>query len=1096
MAPTYRRPLLLVTANAAPLPKVLSTRVVRGWDQMLANATITVPYPPPFHLGKGSAIRIGGGITSIATRFTGYVTGFGASLWPSTWTFPCEDTLWLAKRYKPANTIDLSNATDENAVRVILGTVGAPFIPELIKGTGKKISSLAGQATNWTPKETALSKIQQIDQISTRDHGGGHLTMFRTFADFGGMIRREEIANLPSLTALMSFVEGIDLEEGTSTVEPVEPNTIVVASGQVGVTSTATVSNPWAVVSNPAFVAAPMLQQQASSPTFLSTDDLVRNLAQRYSLNLIRIDFKTWRPDLIPAIATVHFDSDHMGVTLNAFVQSVVTQWLEDGEFSQQVSLISARDLNTNPNALQQFSPLAGGTIPPLPPTPPTPPDTVQAAFEVLAIDVELVLIADVETLLYTAVCVDASTSSGGEIVTRAWSTAGGASPSTGADKYFNPSWTADELPAATVTLEVEDSLGGTDSITIPISLTMGAPVRTQDLFAAATDALEAFNGATRTWTRYTTGITAATVVANGPLWGQGDTVYRSDDYLATAPDTSVPMAGKAVRCIWTELDLNENAVAAGLEDGFVAFSSDGGATWNVKVGPDPPNDVVRVILSRFTPGEVHAITSTGYWTSPDAGDSWSLVRAGDYRDLDLNQFRNWAIEVSGGLGVMIEAPTGTANTGQGGDDLVSTTSHIEADRGYALAADNSAYLLATDGTTTLTAGTAVPAGTPQTRGLRRGAFPDVLYLAVGSGGVYKTVDGLRATYFPLRKPGVEGAGSGPWTAIGAGLLQISAPAPEPESPPGTPGGCVVSVVPLAFVHNVAMDKTTHETRVVSIGTTSGPTFAPNANVVRKYNKDGWIRSEDGLCTSTFGAPSCGTGGSGNWTYDAFHSHICFPSGANVGVWASSDGENYTLLPGGTVAGVGPRAIAAGKTRIWMLIGNQVYHMPLAGGTPTLGGYNGGNALDGALSCARDDDSYCIISVTNVLLGDVWFRITPTSWSGITAEMTGVPVGDSLIPPPIASVDGSIWVGISTSGFVRSTDGAVTWSLVQAQTVAFSARPTYSDTQNRWWAVGPRDGGSVIRAWWSEDDGATWMAQSSLIASGVGSSIAAVGNSP
>ncbi len=1109
--PTYRRPLLRVTSNGSLVPRVLSARIGRGWDQLIAKADLTVPYPPHAQLGEGAKVVIAGGITSAPVRFTGFITSHGAELWPSTWTFPCGDALWLAENYRPAVPHDLSGMTDQDAVTFILLLMGLSFVPSLILGTGRVIGATTSAALTWAAPTTALDMIRQIDQISVVDGGAGVLTMYRTWVDFGGQIRRSQIANLPGTTTSMSFVEGIDLETASARVERRQPNTSVTAVGS-GVSSTAEGTNPFAVTVNPWSYLYPMLQTEGQTAL------VAQYMLQRLNMNLVTADFKTWREDLIPAIVTFGFDSDHERLTLPMFGQNITTGWFEDGEFSQQIVGISARELNTNTagdgsggsvlGPPTQFDPFDGGPIPPGtvpggipgggPGGGPIIPDTVTAAFLVSYIDVELVVIADAEVLLYTAVCHDTSTASGGTIASRAWTTAGGASPATGSDVNFNPSWTEDELPSASVTLTVTGSVGGTDAITIPISLTMGVPVRTRDIFAAATGALEAFSGADRTWRVYTTGISTAVIVANGPLWAQGETVYRSSDYLATAPSTSVPSAGAAVLSIWTELDLNENAVAVGLDDGHICLSSDGGATWSRKGGPDAPEPVLKVILSRFNPGQIQAITATGYWVSVDSGTTWAALREpGDYRDLDLNPFESLGVEVVGGSGAMIGALDGVAFTGAA-DDLVCTTSHILADRGYALAADGSAYLRATDAATALTAGTAIPSGTPQHRGMYRdGGAADIVYFAAGTGGVWKTTDGFRATYFQLRKPSIGNAGTGPWPMVGAGELQVPEPIPPPPgetSPPGSPGGCVGSVVPLVFQHFYAMDKTSHEARAVpNISFHSWFAFAPNTNVIRAHGGGNWLKSEDGLCTFTEGVPSpVGT----NWAWDVFHAYGSGPSGPAAGVYASSDGENFTKLPGGTVAGVGPRAICAGRTRIWMLIAGRIYWMPLAGGTPTEGGYTAGN-LTGGLACARDDDSYCIIATDNIILGRIWFRITTSTYQDISANMNtlGVSVLDPSTPPGIASADGVVWVGGGAGGFIRSADGGLTWSLAQANVFGGGGRPSYSDTQNRWWTSGPKDGGGVQRVWWSENDGVSWTAQTSFDAS-VGGQLIAVGSSP
>ena len=795
--PVYRRPLGIVTANGALLPRVLGATCTRGWDQMIAQASVTTPYPPPAQLGIGAKVTIRGGIASTPLRFTGYVTGHGSELWPGTWTFPCQDVLWLAVHYHPTTTHDLSNKTDQAAWIYILTVMGLAFNPSLILGTGKKIGSAASAALTWGPDTSAFDMLRRIDEVSIVDHGGGHLTQFRGWVDFGGNIRRTEIANLPGATAARSFVEGIgirDFVDGSVTVDHREnPHTSVTAIGD-GVSSTVDDGglNPWATIPNAGSFLYPMLQQTSGAD--LGTAAAAMFMLQKLGRNLVTVTFKTPRDDLMGAIETFLFDSDHHRLTLPVALQSVVFGWFPDGEMSQQVTGTSVRELNTNTantgdtgSAIgppTQFDPFDGSPIPPGDAVlVPVIPDSVIAAFNVAYIDVELVLIADVETLLYTAVCHDTSTASGGTIATRAWTTAGGATPATGSDVNFNPSWT--NLTGASVTLTVTGSVGGSNAITIAISTSMGVPVRTRDLFAAATNALEAFRGSTRTWQRYATGITNAIVVANGPLWGDGDTVWRTEDYLDTPPLSSVPQAGKTVYSIWTELDLDADAVVASLHDGLLAFSSDAGATWVVKAGPDPTAIVLKVILSRFNPGQVQAITSTGYYLSTDAGDSWTLIRAGNYRDLDLNQFRSWAIEVTAGAGGMIEAASGSAITGAA-DNLVAVTSHILQDRGYALAADGSAYYLATDGATALTAGTAVPLGTGQHRGMYRdGSAPDILYAAVGA-AVIKSTTGTRDAWWELRKPGVAGADAGSvYPMIGAGEL---------ASPPPVIVGLVVLV--------------------------------------------------------------------------------------------------------------------------------------------------------------------------------------------------------------------------------------------------------------------------------------------------------------
>ncbi len=1127
MTVTYRTPLLRVTSNGSQVPRVLSARITRGWDQLIAKADLTVPYPPHAQLGEGAKVTISGGATSMPLRFTGFITSHGAELWPSTWTFPCGDALWLAENYRPAVPHDLSGMTDEDAVTYILLLMGLSFVPSLILGTGTVIGATTSAALTWAAPATALDMIRQIDQISVVDHGAGYLTQYRTWVDFGGQIRRSEIANLPGTTTSMSFVEGVDLETASARVERRQPNTSVTAIGD-SVSSTADGTNAWAFTVNPWSYLYPMLQTEGQTAL------VAQYMLQRLGMNLVTVDFKTPREDLIPAIATVGFDSDHERLTLPAFVQNVTTGWFEDGEFSQQIVLASARELNTNTagdgsggsviGPPTVFDPIDSTPIPPgpiigePPGGPPVIPDTVTAAFLVSYIDVELVIIADAEVLLYTAVCHDTSTASGGTITSRAWTTAGGAEPATGSDINFNPSWTADELPSASVTLTVTGSVGGTDSVTIPISLTMGVPVRTRDLFAAATDTLEAFSGADRTWRTYATGTSNAIVVANGPLWGDGEKVWRTADYLATAPSSSVPVPGANVLSVWTELDLNENAVAVGLDNGDIALSSDAGATWTPKVGPNPAQPVLKIILSRFNPGQIQAITATGYWVSTDAGATWAALREpGDYRDLDLNPFRSWGIEVTAGSGAMIVAATGSALTGAT-DDLVCTTSHILADRGYALAADGSAYLLATDAATALTAGTAIPSGSPQHRGMYRdGGAADIVYFAAGTGGVWKTVDGFRATYFQLRKAGVGNAGTGPWPMVGAGELQAAGtppPPPSPTSPPGTTGACVVAVTPLVwfrtpgggFTTTVA-DLSASETRTQIY--LAGPfTFSPNVNVLHAWQGTSLYRSTDGMCNATTTGITgySAVGGEQIWAYDCFHHFIGNRLGvADKGIWFSPDGIAFSKLPGGVnAAGFGPGNFCAGRTRIWALMQPaagqpyMVHTWPVSGGLPVLaGGAAPPTNVAGGVHCPEDDDSYCIVQ-TATALGQVTIRVTESSWTNISAQFNTVgtlPFAD-FYTAPIKSIDGVVWVGVTNLGIVRSGDAGVTWSVALAGTQdnVTLGSISYDRVNDRWW-VGGINTGSGFQVWYSDNAGVSWTADASAVIVSGRSHLTAVGSS-
>jgi hypothetical protein len=602
----------------------------------------------------------------------------------------------------------------------------------------------------------------------------------------------------------------------------------------------------------------------------------------------------------------------------------------------------------------------------------------------------------------------------------------------------------------------------------------MGAPVRTQDLFSAETGSLAAFKGSDRTWRTFSTGVGSAIVVANGPLWGDGDKVWRSADYLLSPALSSVPAAGVNVTSIWTELDLDADAVAAGLVNGKVAFSSDAGATWIVKDGPDEPNPVLKVILSRFHPGQVHVITSGGFWQSPDAGETWGIVRAGDYRDLDENQFRSWAIEVTGGTGAMIEATSGAAITGSGADNLVAVTSHILADRGYAAAADGSFYLLASDGATALTAGTAVPAGTPQHRGLHRTAAPDIVLAAVGSGGIVKTTDGGRATWWFLRKPSVAGAGAGPFTQIGAGLLQSLT----------TPSGLRVYV--LGFDTTLVYRSTNGGANFSALSVPAGFTgpsvlgfdvlsVAGGNDIVWCGDNDGHVaKSTDAGSTWTEYNISALTGFSTN-NIVIIDAQTVFVGGSTAVAVTTDGGSSWSAFTPTDIRA--PISGIPGGSKLWTSSaashGTVKHRYNLDGsGAETL---THGSPSTTGLTAASDTLAFVLQSATDGQLKKI---------DGVT--ITSIPTGSALDATDsyyaaYAPADGSYYLAWIVNQLWRTTTGGPPWTMVESDAaMEFSGgsphqgliRSAPADPTKVFLAANALS--SDVSVWYSSDSGVTW----------------------
>lgn len=259
---------------------------------------------------------------------------------------------------------------------------------------------------------------------------------------------------------------------------------------------------------------------------------------------------------------------------------------------------------------------------------------------------------------------------------------------------------------------------------------------------------------------------------------------YTADD-LATSASESSPFASEDVTSLWVEMDVDPNLVLAGGSLGGISVSTDAGATWTAKTAPEP-FPILRAIASRFAPGEYHVLTEGTYYVSYDGGVSWITILSADtmsgetFYDLVLSHTRNM---ISGSLGVRVAEASGALLTGPTGCvEMVAITADIREDKFYAVAANGNTWVMAASGDSALIAGAAVPAGCiPQLRGLwRDGAIPGLIFIAGGTGGAWKSVDGLGSSggYFILRTPGADGAGAGPCYQIGQGIL---------ESPPYVP---------------------------------------------------------------------------------------------------------------------------------------------------------------------------------------------------------------------------------------------------------------------------------------------------------------------
>ncbi len=798
MVDLVRRPFHLLTVDGQELALDHGPQVTRGLNMLISECVVRIPYNAGTIVKVDSQIQVFGGLSASAarTRFVGFAERFDDTLWPGELALMCKGAMFLTELSRGADPggTDLSNATRQDVIIVVLARSNVPVsLYGSLADDGTIIGTTAGvddTRFRWMPGESGLSVIQRYDEASVQEDGSA----YRVSEDAAGRIYSRKYSVVPPTTAAYSFYETADdmLESSHVVSEDKQAATRAEVKGFGDVSFAASVPYPGRTDS---FQSSLIESTTIAEGIGISAERIAAGRLASGQFRFLTAEIHTHRDDPIGPGDVIYVESARMRVNQTFYVQQVVDSWDESNQFLKKITAVSELGLGTfnRTSAGQPFSTplIAGVTIPTQPVVtgalPPLSPFLPTAMIHVINAVKERVIRAGTPTTIYEVSCEDVSTSPSGTIASRAWTASGtGAWPTSGTEQYFTAKF---DGRSGVIGLTVTDALGNASvQATLDISTIDESQFKCRDLFSILQDGgslgiLEAFDGHDMTWRKYATGATATTLaVANGPCWAINDVVYRSADYLRTAPDTAQPAAGTNVAKLWIEPDVNINTVAAALADGRVALSTDAGATWTVKAGPDA-NPATWIILSRYAAGEIDLFSSSGFWQSPNNGDNWNLIQAGDYTFGDLNPFRNWGAAQISGVGKWVHAEDLTQITGTSTNDVRAVTSHIRLDRGYALAGTAKTYYLATDGASAASAGADVPgawSGTVQDDVYRDGGLVDIVLFPVGAGGLGKTTDGFRTTtgYEQLRARSIDGANAaGVWPMLGLGLLSTVTPA-------------------------------------------------------------------------------------------------------------------------------------------------------------------------------------------------------------------------------------------------------------------------------------------------------------------------------
>jgi hypothetical protein len=1072
MSDQVRKPFHLITVDGQDLQLDHGPQVTRGLDMLISECVVRVPYNAGTIIKEDSQVQVFGGLSAALarTRFVGFAERFDDKIWPGELALMCKGALFLTERSRgadPAGT-NLAGATRADVILVVMALSKVPVsLYGSLADDGTVIGSTAGADDTrfrWMPGESGLSVIQRYDEASVQEDGSA----YRVAEDSSGRIYSRLYTVIPPSAAAYSFYETADdmLESSHVISEDKQASTRSEVKGFGDISFAASLPYPG---SSGSFESSLLESSLISEAVGISAERISVGRLASGKFRFITAQIDTHRDDPIGPGDVIYVESDRMRVNQTFYVKNVTDSWDQNHVFTKKITAVSVLGLGSKnrTNAGQPFStPVIvptqpgigpGGTLPPLSPLLPT------AVINVLQVVKERVIRAGAPVTIYEISCEDASTSPASTIASRAWTASGtGAHPTSGTDKYFTVKF--DGL-AGTITLTPTDAEGNAGApATLDVSGFLEAQVKCRDLFSILKDGsslgiLEAFDGHDMTWRQHATGVAGPTyAVANGPCWAVGDIVYRSDDYLRTAPDTSAPDAGVNVVKLWIEPDVNINAVVAALADGRIALSTDAGATWTLKDGPDS-NPATWIILSRYAAGEIDLFSSTGFWQSPDNGSTWNLIQAGDFTFADLNPFRNWGAAQVAGVGKWVQAEGLTAITGTGSDDIRAVTSNIRLDRGYALAGDGSTWYLATDGATAATAGADIPAGwsgTVQDDVYRDGGLVDLVYFPFGAGGLGKTTDGFRAVggYEQLRKRSVDGANAaGDWAMLGVGLLS------SPTPPTLADGMLYVGHFNSGILYKRAPNGTWSTIAAATVGAGNIGSVAAQLGVpdtVYVLGSTAIRKSVDGGTTwSTIASPLSSLGNARGLRCDATGNvYLSAENTPDSGVWRSTNGgEGFTHIVPADSPHLGSRMVGIGPNRLWWgqseetePTADHAHYAALDGSGKT--DITGMTADDVPIWCREslgaDTPGFFFYGESSGNQGLVKIDIDPTTAAQTRTVITPATIGaNSRGVRDVLALDTNtliaLWTDAAAGGtgaIYRTTDGGASWTVVQAATAA------------------------------------------------------------
>lgn len=343
-----------VVFNGTTLTNVLSFRWSLGYDLSVGEATIVLPTVS----GAGTYYDDVSIVVDGSTRWAGELYQWDYALHPRAVTMSCKGRLERARQFKLPQAFtreekglqlaDLAGgpSSDQDIVQAVLDYAGVNTNGGNIGGTGTVLGTIAPDQFVWQTSDSALAYIQRIDAISLG---------YRTFETAGGQIFRSQISSRPTGSTDLTFTEGDDIREGSSSRTVQEAcNAARIGGYAVGDFADPRVwcqveSNPFQSSSDPRVFSwdNSMIERrsEASDGEGISCEAVANFFLGELNREVVKVTMRTPRSDVVGP-GQIHLvrgpggAPDRLGVGERLWVQRVDGELDQSGAFRQNITYI------------------------------------------------------------------------------------------------------------------------------------------------------------------------------------------------------------------------------------------------------------------------------------------------------------------------------------------------------------------------------------------------------------------------------------------------------------------------------------------------------------------------------------------------------------------------------------------------------------------------------------------------------------------------------------------------------------------------------------------------------------------------------------